>query len=480
MIRPATAFAALCAAALGPACGEDAVGPPPGSDTSLVIVPRSALLVPGDTLRLRAAVTAPAGDTLTADVTWSSRDAGVASVDTAGLLTGVALGATWVRAEAMARQDSVFVTVAASVALPALQLLTSQLSSPVFLTQPPGETDRLFVVEQGGRIRILRNDVLLTRPFLDISALVSPPPLGERGLLSMAFHPDYQQNGRFFVSYTNVDGDTRIVRYLVSATDPDSADPATASVILPLEQPYSNHNGGLILFGPDGTLFVGLGDGGDAGDPQNRAQNLDSLLGKMLRLDVDGAAPYAVPPDNPFVGNPSARPEIWAWGLRNPWRFSFDRVTGDLYIADVGQGAREEVNRQPAASGGGENYGWNIMEGFACYGSSDCSSAGLTLPLIDYPHSEGCSVTGGYVYRGSALPILYGRYLYSDYCGGWVKSFTYFDGRAVDPIDWSSEIAPGGSGVTSFGEDNQGELYILRAAGTLHRIVPQVTKASRH
>jgi hypothetical protein len=462
-------------AALGLACGDEVVGPPPSGDTNVVILPRSALLVPGDTVRLRAVIATAGGDTLTAPVTWSSADPAVASVDGAGLLTGEALGSTWVRAEALARRDSVSVTIAASVDLPGLQLLTDQLSSPVFLTQPPGETDRLFVVEQSGAIRILRNDVLLPRPFLDIAALVSSGE--EQGLLSLAFHPAYAQNGYFFVSYTDVDGDTRIVRYEVSATDPDSADPATPLVILPLDQPYSNHNGGLILFGPDGMLYVGLGDGGSGGDPENRAQNLDSLLGKMLRLNVDGATPYVIPDDNPFVGNPAARPEIWASGLRNPWRFSFDRVTGDLYIGDVGQNEREEVSVQPAASGGGENYGWDIMEGNSCYDAADCPRAGLTLPVTEYSHADGCAVTGGYVYRGGALPILYGRYLYSDYCGGWVRSFTWFDGRALDPVDWSPEIAPGGGGVTSFGQDNQGELYILRAAGTLHRIVPQVTNS---
>ncbi|HET7038729.1 MAG TPA: PQQ-dependent sugar dehydrogenase, partial [Gemmatimonadales bacterium] len=185
---------------------------------------------------------------------------------------------------------------------------------------------------------------------------------------------------------------------------------------------------------------------------------------------------YGIPPDNPFVNTTGARPEIWAYGLRNPWRFSFDRLTGDLYIADVGQNEREEVNVQPAASGGGENYGWKIMEGFSCFEPADCSSAGLTLPVIDYGHDEGCAVTGGYVYRGTALPILYGRYLYSDYCGAWVRSFTWFDARALDPVDWTARLDPG-FGVSSFGEDNRGELYIMRSAGTLYRIVPQVTVA---
>jgi glucose/arabinose dehydrogenase len=458
---------------LGAACGADAVGPPPGGDTTLVIVPRTVLLTPGDSIRLRGVVSTATGDTLDSPVGFVARDPAVASVTAQGLVRGEGLGTTWIVADALGRLDSVFATVAANVALPGLRLLTDQLSEPVFLTQPPGESDRLFVVEQGGRIRILRNDVLLARPFLDLTAVVSPPPLGERGLLSMAFDPGYQQNGFFYASYTDRQGDSRVVRYRVSSANPDSADPASASPVLAVEQPYSNHNGGLILFGPDGMLYLGLGDGGAGGDPEDRAQNLDSLLGKLLRLDVSGATGYTVPPDNPFVGNPDARPEIWASGLRNPWRFSFDRATGDLYIADVGQGDREEVNAVPGSSPGGENYGWNIMEGRACYPPGrNCSTAGLTLPVLDYDHSAGaCAVTGGYVYRGAALPILAGRYLYADYCGGWVRSFTLVAGQAVDLVDWTAELGPG-PGVTSFGQDNAGELYLMAGGRALYRIVP--------
>jgi hypothetical protein len=224
-------------------------------------------------------------------------------------------------------------------------------------------------------------------------------------------------------------------------------------------------------------LYVGLGDGGSAADPENRAQNLDSLLGKLLRLDVDAGTPYAIPADNPFVGMAGARPEIFAYGLRNPWRFSFDRATGDRYVADVGQNEREEVNARPATSLGGENYGWRLMEGTACFLPPNCSSAGLVLPVLDYSHSEGCSVTGGYVYRGDALPILYGRYLYSDYCQGWVRSFTYYNSSAVDRVDWTGELSPG-TLVTSFGQDNAGELYIMTAGGRLYRIVPQIPNST--
>jgi hypothetical protein len=460
------------------ACGDEVVGPPLGTDTTLVILPRSVLMVVGDSAQLRGVVATRSGDTLDAAVAFVTRDPALASATADGLLRGVSLGSTWVVAEALARFDSVFVTVATSVALPGLLLLSNQLASPVFLTQAPGETDRLFVVEQGGPIRILRNDVLLARPFIDLTAVVTSPPLEERGLLSIAFHPDFARNGFFYASYTDTQGDTRIVRYRVSATDPDSADPATALLVLAVDQPYSNHNGGLVLFGRDGMLYVGLGDGGAAGDPENRAQNLDSLLGKLLRLDVNGTDPYTVPGDNPFVGNPNARSEIWAYGLRNPWRFSFDRATGDLYTADVGQNALEEVNVQPSASDGGENYGWRIMEGTACYDPPGCSPVGLTLPVTDYSHAQGCAVTGGYVYRGTALPILAGRYLYADYCAGWVRSFTYYNRSAVDPVDWSAELSPGPA-VTSFGQDEAGELYIMTGSGSLYRIVPQVPNTAK-
>jgi glucose/arabinose dehydrogenase len=287
----------------------------------------------------------------------------------------------------------------------------------------------------------------------------------------MAFHPGYQTNRYFYVSYTDTNGDSRIVRYRASA-NPEVADPTSAAEVLFLAQPYANHNGGLVTFGPDGKLYIGFGDGGSGGDPQGNGQNRSTLLGKLLRIDVDGASPYAIPPDNPFVGVSGVRGEIWAYGLRNPWRFSFDRESGDLYIADVGQSAREEVDVEAAGGAGGANYGWNVMEGLICYGTASCAQTGLTLPVIDYPHADGaCSITGGYVYRGQALPVLRGRYLYADYCAGWVRSFTLVGGQATDPRDWP-DLAPG-SGVTSFGHDGRGELYIMTQGGALYRIVPQ-------
>jgi len=352
-------------------------------------------------------------------------------------------------------------------AAPGLALVTSALSRPLFVTAPAGDTARLFVVEQSGRIRVLRHDTLLATPFLDISAHVVC--CGERGLLGLAFDPAYAVNGRFFVDYTDIAGTTQVVRYTVSG-DPDVADPASASPVLSQAQPYSNHNGGMLAFGPDGYLYVGLGDGGSAGDPQGNAQNLTTLLGKILRLDVSGASGYTIPASNPFVGQAGARGEIWAYGLRNPWRFSFDRTTGELYIADVGQSAQEEVDIE-APGTGGRNYGWNEMEGFACFLPA-CTPTGLALPVLTYDHSDGCSITGGYVYRGTRIPALAGTYLYADYCAGWVRSFQWRGGAVADARD-EPALAPGGT-VSSFGEDARGELYVVTygSPGSLYRIVP--------
>ncbi|NJN68758.1 MAG: PQQ-dependent sugar dehydrogenase [Chloroflexaceae bacterium] len=283
-------------------------------------------------------------------------------------------------------------------------------------------------------------------------------------LVTVAFHPAYQNNGQFFVNYTNQEGHTVVARYRVSS-HPDMADAASEEVILTIEQPAANHNGGLVAFGPDGYLYIGMGDGGAAGDPWGNAQNGQTLLGKLLRIDVDGVAanaeqvfPYAIPTDNPFVGRDDMRSEIWALGLRNPWRFSFDRATGDLYIADVGQNAYEELDVQPGGSAGGENYGWNRMEGHACYPeSSPCRREGLALPVLVYPHQGGdCSITGGFVYRGSAFPALMGIYFFADYCSGkiWVL-------RKASAGEWQSTLVlDTDMSISSFGEDEAGELYL--------------------
>ena len=341
---------------------------------------------------------------------------------------------------------------------------------PLYLTSPPGDS-RLFIVEKGGAIRIVKDGGLLPLPFLDLSSKVSGG--SEQGLLGLAFDPGYATNGRFIVHYTDVSGNTTLSAYRVSATDPDQADPATETILLTVEQPFPNHNGGQILFGPDGMLYLGLGDGGSGGDPGGRGQSLADLLGDILRLDVSSGTSYTVPPDNPFVGQTGLRPEVWSYGLRNPWRFSFDAATGDLYIGDVGQNVWEEVDVVAAAAGAGRgaNFGWNVTEGRHCYASPGCDTSQFTMPVLEYSHAQGCSISGGYVYRGAAIPALQGHYFYADFCSGWVRSFRMQDGQAVEPYQWPT-LAPGGS-VTSFGQDAAGELYIMIAEGRVFRIVPQ-------
>ncbi len=341
---------------------------------------------------------------------------------------------------------------------------------PLLVVSPPGDQNRLFVVEKRGTVRIVQQGATLPAPFLDVSAKVSTG--SEQGLLGFAFHPQYQTNGLFVIHYTNPTGDTRVASLRVSATDPNRADPATEQVFLTATQPFANHNGGMIAFSPtDGHLYIGLGDGGSGGDPQGNGQKTSTVLGKLLRVSVSPSGQVTIPADNPFVGQGAARPEIWSLGLRNPWRFSFDRQTGDLYIGDVGQGSREEIDAVSPAAGKGANFGWNTMEGLACFGASSCNQQGLTLPVLDYPHTGGaCSVTGGYVYRGSAITSLRGTYFYADYCSGWVRSFRWENGAVNNPQEWTN-LAPGGQ-ITSFGEDAQGELYLMTAGGRVARIVP--------
>jgi glucose/arabinose dehydrogenase len=349
-----------------------------------------------------------------------------------------------------------------------LEPVVTGLFRPLFLTAPPND-DRLFVVQQNGLIRIVRNGSVDSVPFLDIHDLVSGG--GEQGLLGLAFHPRYGSNGYFYVNYTDTLGHTQVVRYRVSS-DPDVADEGSGLPILTVQQPYANHNGGMLAFGPnDGMLYVGMGDGGSGGDPQGHGQNRMTLLGDMLRLDVDGGTPYAIPSDNPYEGSLSVANEIWASGLRNPWRFSFDRETGDLYIGDVGQNAWEEISFQPASSHGGENYGWAEMEGTHCYPpGASCSQSGLTLPVYEYDHSDGCSVAGGYVYRGTDFPSLRGRYFFADLCASWLRSFGTVNGEARGFQDHTAS-AGAVSSVVSFGEDGRGELYVVSHGGSIQRIV---------
>lgn len=373
--------------------------------------------------------------------------------------------------------------------------VASGLNRPIYVTAPPGDTARLFIIEKAGVIKILNfnTGVVLPTPFLNIDALVGGGTTdnSEQGLLGLAFHPDYASNGRFFVNYTNNAGDTVLARYTVSA-DPNVADAGSAVPLLTLDQPDTNHNGGWLGFGPlDGYLYMATGDGGGAGDDDfghtpgvgNGQDITDNLLGKILRLDVDGAA-YTIPADNPFVGV-TGDDAIWAFGLRNPWRNSHDRVTGDFYIADVGQGTWEEVNFQSAASAGGENYGWRCREGAHDFNiSGDCSLTPFTEPVHEYSHGGSpfrCSISGGYAYRGCAIPDLRGTYFFADFCSEQIWSFRYNGGFIPVAADRTAELAPGGGlgidEVVSFGEDANGELYVIDQGngtnvGEVFKIVP--------
>ena len=327
---------------------------------------------------------------------------------------------------------------------------------PVDITNVGDGSNRLFVAEKPGRIKIIDNGEVLDDPFLDIIDKVRSKEV-ERGLLGVAFHPKYKQNGRFFVNYTDLRGDTVISEYKVSA-DMNTADPESEQILLRIKQPASNHNGGQIQFGPDGYLYIGTGDGGSAGDRLGNAQDQNTLLGKILRIDVDGRKPYDIPYNNPFINDHNAKAEIWAYGLRNPWRFSFDTKSGDLYTADVGQNKWEEINFQSYGNRGGENYGWNVFEGNHIYRKSGTQiSDDVTYPVVEYNHDEGCSVTGGYVYRGSAYPKLAGTYLFSDFCSGKIWGL-----RSNDSGKWEwTEFLDTELGVSSFGVDENGEIYLL-------------------
>jgi hypothetical protein len=353
----------------------------------------------------------------------------------------------------------------------ALRLVASGLSEPVDIQSTAGDS-RLFIVEQPGRIRILRAGALRTEPFLDLTDRVGAG--GERGLLGLAFHPAYATSGLFYVNYTDTTGTTRISEFRVSV-DPDRAGPETERLLLSVAQPFANHNGGALAFGPDEFLYIALGDGGSAGDPLDAAQDLSRPLGKILRIDVDSGAPFAVPSDNPFLASPGAFPPVWAYGLRNPWRFSFDAATGHLYIGDVGQGRVEEINVGLAGQGA-ENYGWNTTEGSLCFEPpADCSRAGITLPVLEYDHGMGCSVTGGAVYRGAAIPELYGAYVYGDFCTAFIRSFRLEAGAPTDVRDWTPALNSSGqlSSISAFGTDALGELYVAdHSAGSVFAIVP--------
>lgn len=350
------------------------------------------------------------------------------------------------------------------------EVVVDGLESPTYATALPGD-DRIFVLERPGRVRIVRDGVLEDEPFLDIAGQVTTRGL-EQGLLGVAFHPGYSDNGRFFVHYSAADGGaTTLEEYRVS-DDPDRADPDSARTVLTEAQPAGNHNGGMLAFGRDGYLWVALGDGGGGGDQFGNGQDPSSRLGTLLRLDIDAeddGRSYGIPGDNPFADGDGGAPEVWAYGLRNPWRFTFD--DGSLYIADVGQNEWEWVNVVPDDEPG-LNHGWPITEGSNCFDPPiDCDTEGLVMPVLEYPNAGGdCAIVGGSVYRGEAMPGLHGHYLYSDYCSGWVRSFRY-DGEATEARDWSDGLGSLGQ-VHSFGLDGDGEILVVTADGTLYRLVP--------
>ena len=338
------------------------------------------------------------------------------------------------------------------------------LKSPVFLTHARDQSGRLFIVEQPGTIRILERGKLLEIPFLDIKERVLFG--GEQGLLGLAFHPEYRLNGRFFVNYTRKDDGATVIAEYHRSEQVDRAGREERILAL-IPQPYPNHNGGMIAFGPDGYLYIGMGDGGSGGDPQNRAQNKNELLGKLLRIDMNNLIPYGIPTDNPFVRG-QERPEVFALGLRNPWRFSFDRDTGDLWLADVGQNKWEEVN--VVRKGG--NYGWRVMEGFHCFNLPEpCGKENFTSPLLEYDHQGGrCSITGGYVYRGRSVSELAGLYIYGDYCSGEIFAVHTAKGGRIVGEPWL--LVKSKARISSFGEDDAGEIYVLDHKGAVYQLGP--------
>ncbi|MCD2517193.1 PQQ-dependent sugar dehydrogenase [Massilia sp. G4R7] len=475
IVVPMLALLALLSACGGGGGSPGTPGPaptPPAATTGNLAVVASGLPA-GATPSIR--VTGPNNyqQDLTGSQTLANLAAGTYSVAAAPVTVGRV-----VYSPSPATQSAVVTaggTVSASVSYGsvdvniALSEVVANLDNPTWLTAPTGDT-RLFVLERPGRVRIVENGSTLAIPFLDIGARVFTG--GEGGLLSMAFDPQFASNGYFYLYYTDQQQNIVIERF-TAGSNPNLADPTSGLVILRVAHPnFTNHFGGQVTFGPDGYLYLGTGDGGGAGDPSGNGQNLNALLGKLLRIDVRGAAPgqpYAIPAGNPYANQPGRRAEIWASGLRNPWRFSFDG--SQLYLSDVGQDRREEVNVQ-GADAAGLNYGWNTMEGTLCYNAATCDRTGLTLPVFEYDHgandANGCSITGGFVYRGSAIPGLAGRYFYSDYCRGYLKSFLASGGNITEQRDW--DIGAIGN-VVSFGRDGQGELYLLSSRGSVHKIV---------
>lgn len=363
-------------------------------------------------------------------------------------------------------EEEPFVPVELSV-----ELFNADVTRPTSMAAPPGDDSRLFVTEQFCCVRVIENGTLLPEPFLDLSGQLGQS--FELGVASIAFHPEFETNGYVYVSYSNTVPEHVVERYTVSEADPNKADVSSAQLILATPQTADRHMGGYIAFGPEGYLWVSRGDGSQGGDNQGNGQNIETLLGAVSRIDVDAATPYAIPPDNPFVGV-EGRDELWAYGLRNPWKLAFDAENDLVYLADVGANEWEEVNVVPNTEEG-YNFGWSRMEGTHCFPPErDCDPGSYTLPVVEYGHDEGCSVIGGVVYRGSEIPDLQGHYIYTDFCGGWMRSFRFTDGEVRHEQEWilpSDVLFP-----TSFGVDNQGDLYLLtrgndETKGRMFRVV---------
>lgn len=482
-LRAITAFLRscllLCAVVLG-ACssdGDSASGnssatpsaPPPTGTTGSLALTISGLPAGADG---NVVITGPSGPLVAAGSQgFGGLAPGTYQISASSVLTGAAMAAPMQASQAITIAAGFTASASVTYVLgSAFSLKLQDVSAPGALAGPmhldaPANDQRLFVAERAGRIRIIQNGVLLAAPFLDISGRVATA--GEGGLLSFAFHPAYASNRQFFVHFIDAGGNIVVERFLASAADANVAVNTPAQVISIAHPTYTNHYGGRVAFGADGLLYLSTGDGGGGGDPDRNGQNLNALLGKLLRIDITNL-PYTVPSSNPFVGQAGRRGEIWGYGLRNPFRFSFDNASGQLYIADVGQSAREEINAT-AANAAGLNFGWPVTEGSLCFpASAACSRTGLVAPVHDYDHAQGCSITGGFVYRGAAIPEIVGRYFYSDYCTGWLRSLRTAQGGAVERVDWG--IGNVGR-ILSIGQDGNGELYLLGENGRIARIV---------
>jgi glucose/arabinose dehydrogenase len=474
-VRPLSVAALLAVVIAGCSDDDNSAPNPVPTLVRIDVTPATATVQAGGTAAFTATGKLSDSSTSSVTVTWTAT--GGTITPTGNYTAGATAGSYVVTATSGARSGTATVTVTAApppgeIAL-GLDFLpgSAGFTFPTFVTAPPGDS-RLFVVERAGVIRLYKAGAVVSTPFLDITALVKSDA-GEQGFVGLAFDPQYASSGRFFVSYVNLAGESVLASYTVSGNaDVANAASRVERLVVPHPATAYHYSGGL-AFGPDGYLYMALGDGGESTDPNNYGQGLADLLGNILRLDVSGSTGYTIPASNPFVSTAGARGEVWAYGLRNPWRFAFDRANGDLYIGDVGQDTREEIDVSTAASGGGKglNYGWATMEGTTCYRVAGCDQTGLTLPVLDYPHDPRCSVTGGYVYRGSAIPALQGTYFYADYCQSQLHSFRYVGGVATDQRDWTT--LDSGNNVVSFGEDAAGEMYVVTRGAGIYRIAPR-------